>query len=120
MILLLSCSIFACDTAGNPEHEEFGSTSGGSGEVVNFIFDCDFDDVDCPGAKKERDSWGDGVKEVKCAWGCALNTTEYKDPKFVDRTGPARYVLTFRKVGDNCWRVQDVDRDKCGKDLNRP
>ena len=103
LALLLTCG---CDSGGS---------GGGSGDVVEFNIDCDFPDVDCPGAKKLHDSWGDGVKEVMCFWDCALNTTEFKEPGFEELTEPARHIITFRKVGDNCWRVYDIDTDKCGK-----
>ena len=113
LLLILSFIAFGC---GGGEEDEF-ATGGGSGDVVLFNFDCDSPDVDCPGAAKDGDSWGDGVFEIKCAWRCALNTTDFKEPGFEDLTEPARHIVTFRKVGDNCWRVHDVDTDKCGKDI---
>ena len=97
--------------------DDGGGNSGGSGDIVNFSFDCDSPAVDCPGAKVRGRSWGDGVKETKCAWNCALNTTDYKESGFEDLTEPARHIITLRKVGDNCWRVYDVDTDACGKAL---
>lgn len=118
--LLLACLclllIFGCD-GGSSEDNDFG-TGGGSGEVVNFSYDCDSPDVHCPGAAKARDRWGDGVHEVKCAWSCALNTTDFKEPGFEDLSEPARHIITFRRVGDKCWKVHDVDTDKCGKDMD--
>jgi hypothetical protein len=55
------------------------------------------------------------VQEIRCAWSCALNATEYKDYRFEDLTEPARHVFVFRKAEASCWRVHSVDTDKCGK-----
>ena len=64
--------------------DDGGGDSGGSGDLVTFSFDCDSPAVDCPGAEVTGSSWGDGVKETKCAWSCALNSTNYKEPGFED------------------------------------
>ena len=117
IILLAAFNIFSC-SSGNEDFDPW--TSGGSGDIVAFNFDCDSSDVDCPGAEKARERWGDGVHEVTCAWSCALNNTDVREPGFEDLAKPARHIITFRKVGDNCWRVYDVDTDKCGKDIVEP
>ena len=114
LILLLPFSILAC-TDGE---ETFDSgTSGGAGTIVSFGFDCDSTGIDCPGAEKISNPLADNGREVKCAWSCALNNTDFKDYRFEDLTEPARHVITFRKMGDNCWFVYAVNTDKCGEKL---
>ena len=114
IMLPLSFVIFSCSGGGE---EEFGS-SGGSGDMVSFSFDCDSLDVDCPGAQKISNPLPINGREVKCAWSCALNTTEFRDSRFEELSEPARHIFTFRKVGDNCWEVVAVSADKCGEKIS--
>ena len=113
-ILLLSFIIFAC----GGEEDFDGGSSGGSGDFVIVNFDCDSPDIDCPGAEKISNPLPVNGREVKCAWSCAINTTDFVEPGFEDLIEPARYIITFRKVGNKCWKVHDVDTDKCGKDFD--
>ena len=97
----------------------YGS-AGGGGDIVDISFDCDSPDVACPGAEKSEGlicgrNVSSCVQEIRCAWSCALNATEYKDYRFEDLTEPARHVFVFRKAEASCWRVHSVDTDKCGK-----
>jgi hypothetical protein len=117
-ISLLSLLVLGCDPGGGME-TGYGS-AGGSGDLVEFSFACDSSDVACPGAEKSEGlicgrNVSTCVQEIRCAWSCALNATEYKDYRHEDLTEPARHVVTFRKGADSCWRIHSINTDKCGK-----
>ena len=117
IILLLSFSIYGCDDGNIGEFD--AGTSGGSGDIVFFSFDCDSPEVYCPGAEKVGRQFGSNSYENKCAWSCALNNTDFKDYRYKELSEPARHIFNFRKIGDSCWEVVSVSTDKCGKDIKK-
>jgi len=90
-----------------------GGSSGGSGKVVQFSFECEAQTPDCSGADHVlKHTFGETI-EMTCTWNCATNPTEYVDTDPQKHSDPASYVFTFRKVGDGCLDVYDVAQADC-------
>ena len=116
-LLLATLTLFlSCGCDGGDTGEFAPGSKGGSGDLVEFNFECNSQEVGCPGAARADRRFHD-TYEIKCAWGCALNTTEFRDTGFEELSEPAQHIFTFRKTGDECWRVDNVETNKCGEEI---
>ena len=107
MLLFVSCSY------------DDGGSSGGTGKIIDFNYECSANTVSCIGADDaERRSFHQTI-EIKCTWDCAINNTGYVDEIPQKKSDPAQHVFTFHKKGDNCWEVYDVATWKCASDQDR-